>query len=140
HPETVAGRRVDVYVPGGLTPAAAVLFLHDLDGHIPSITPLLGELGIAALAPHGGPCWWADRLCPTFDPTRTPERWLLDEVVPFAAAQNWPVGGLVGVGMGGQGALRLAFRHPKTFPAVAAVNAAVDLHDFYGRGTPLDQM
>src|SRR5436309_116747 len=101
HPETVAGRRVDIYVPGGPTPRGAVLFLHDLDGRtaadLPSVTARLGELGVVGLAPHGGPYWWADRPCPAFDPARTPERWLLEDVLPFAGARGWPVGGLVGV-------------------------------------------
>ena len=42
--------------------------------------------------------------------------------------------------MGGQGALRLAFKHPETFPVVAAVASALDYHELYGRGTPLDEM
>jgi len=47
---------------------------------------------------------------------------------------------LAGVGMGGQGALRLAFKHPRTFPIVAAIDAAIDHHELYGAGAPLDGM
>ena len=48
--------------------------------------------------------------------------------------------GLLGISMGGQGALRLAFKHPRQFPAVAAIASALDHHDLYGQGTPLDAM
>ena len=42
--------------------------------------------------------------------------------------------------MGGQGALRLAFKHPHLFPAVAAISAALDYYEIYGQGTPLDDI
>src|SRR5262249_35412710 len=46
---------------------------------------------------------------------------------------------LLGAGMGGQGALRLAFKHPELFPAVAGIASAIDYHELYGAGTPLDE-
>jgi S-formylglutathione hydrolase len=42
--------------------------------------------------------------------------------------------------MGGQGALQLAYRHPREFPVVAAIAPAVDFHTWHGRGLPLDEM
>jgi S-formylglutathione hydrolase len=42
--------------------------------------------------------------------------------------------------MGGQGALRLAFKHPKLFAAVAGIASAIDYYELYGRGTPLDDL
>ena len=45
-----------------------------------------------------------------------------------------------GVGLGGQGALQLGFRYPDLFPVVMAVNPLLDLHDYYGLGTPLDEL
>jgi S-formylglutathione hydrolase len=42
--------------------------------------------------------------------------------------------------MGGQGALRLAFKHPRLFPVVAAISSAIEYHECYGQGTPLDEM
>ena len=42
--------------------------------------------------------------------------------------------------MGGQGALRLAFKHPELFPVVAAIAPVIDYHELYGQGGPLDQM
>ena len=47
---------------------------------------------------------------------------------------------LCGVEMGGQGAVRLAFKHPERFPVAASVAGAFDCQDWYGRGTPLDEM
>ena len=42
--------------------------------------------------------------------------------------------------MGGQGALRLAFKHPAEFPVAAAISPALDYHELYGQGTPLDAL
>jgi S-formylglutathione hydrolase len=144
----LAGHPVDLFDPPGPDrPRRAVLFLHDDDGVTlrdrPGFARPLAEAGVGVACPHGGPCWWADRICPAFDPALTPERWLLDHVVPFARAR-WPLGpgalGLLGVGMGGQGALRLAFKHPRLFPVVAALGASLDHHELMHRGTPLDEM
>jgi S-formylglutathione hydrolase FrmB len=64
-------------------------------------------------------------------------------VLPFFR-QRWelapPAIGLTGISMGGQGALRLAFKHGRTFPVVAAIAAALEHHELYGQGTPLDVM
>jgi S-formylglutathione hydrolase len=71
------------------------------------------------------------------------ERYLLEGVVPFFE-QRWQQGprriGLLGIGMGGQGALRLAFKHANLFPVVAAIAPAIDYHELHGQGTPLDAM
>src|SRR6202011_1275720 len=81
----------------------------------PVYTRLLEEHRLACVCPHGQRCWWGDRLCPEFDTTITPERYLLDHVVPYFK-ERWeltpPALGLLGVSMGGQGALKLAFKHP----------------------------
>src|SRR5262249_13823209 len=70
----------------------------------------------------------------------TAERYVLDDVMPFAR-QRWGLlpraVGLLGVSVGGAGALRLAFRHPDAFPVVAAVAPTVDFHEVYGQGTTL---
>src|SRR4051794_30631211 len=143
----VGGKPADVYEPPGRRPRFGVLYLHDSDGvtlkERPAYTGLLGRLGLACVCPHGGPCWWADRACPEFDAARTPERYLLEAVLP-SFNERWGLAprsiGLLGVGMGGQGALRLAFKRPDLFPVVAAVAPALDYHDLYGRGTALDAM
>src|SRR5262249_53159140 len=87
--------------------------------------------------------WWTDHICREFDEAISPERYILEQVVSYFA-DCWhilPPGiGLLGISMGGQGALRLAFRHPRTFPVVAGIASALDFHERYGEGTPLDDM
>jgi len=142
----IAGRPADVFEPA-VKPRLAVLFLHDADEQTlrgrPAFTALFDELGLGCVCPHAGASWWVDRACPGFPPPLTPERYLLDRVVPFLR-EHWGVEprslGLLGIGMGGQGALRLAFKHARTFAVVAALAPAIDYHELYGRGTPLDDI
>jgi len=42
--------------------------------------------------------------------------------------------------MGGQGALRLAFKHPQLFPVVAGISSALDYYEHYGQGSTIDAM
>ena len=53
----------------------------------------------------------------------------MEYVLPFIS-KRWglesPRIGLLGTSMGGQGALRLAYRFPNRFPVVAAVSPAID--------------
>ncbi len=144
----IAGKPADVYdPPGELRPRFGVLYLHSLglktlvDSE--AYTRLFAELRLACVCPHGQRSWWADRVCPEFDPTVTPERYLLDAVLPYFA-ERWGLRpravGLLGISMGGQGALRLAFKHPEMFPVVAAVAPAIEYHELYYQEPPLDQM
>jgi S-formylglutathione hydrolase len=145
---TIAGKEADAYdPPGAARPRFGVLYLHGvgletLAGN-PAFTRLFAELDLACVCPHGQRSWWGDRVCREFDAQVTPERYLLDSVLSYFAAR-WGLGprtvGLLGISMGGQGALRLAFKHPETFPVVAAISPALDYHDLYGQGTPLDEM
>jgi pimeloyl-ACP methyl ester carboxylesterase len=139
-------------VPGFLPtrprePAAAVLYLH---GHAlvtlrdnPVYTPLLEQHGLACLCPPGGRGWWTNRLSADFDPVVTPADYLEQSVFPWLE-REWHVAPprvpLVGVSMGGQGALRLAYRQPRRFPIVAAIAPAIDYHQWYGQGYPLDSL
>jgi S-formylglutathione hydrolase len=140
----IAGHPADMYEPAN-RPRLAVLFLHDLDGQTlrgrTAFTRPFDELGLGCVCPHGGASWWVDRPTPAFAGPLTPERYLLDSVVPYFR-ERWgiePRGiGLLGVGMGGQGALRLAFKHPALFAVVAGIASAIDYYELYGRGTPLD--
>jgi S-formylglutathione hydrolase len=144
----VGGKPADFFdPPGGGRPRFGLLFLH---GHgeetlaaKPVYTRLLAERNLACVCPHGRRSWWADRVCPEFDAELTPERHLLDRVVPFFG-ERWGLQprsvALFGVSMGGQGALRLAFKHPKLFPVVAGLASAIDYHQWHGRGLPLDEM
>jgi S-formylglutathione hydrolase len=143
----IAGKQADVYDPPGGRARFGVLFLHPVGLETltdrPAFTNVFAELGLACVCPLGGRCWWADRVCAEFDPRITPERYLLDAVVPYFRTR-WGLEpralAIQGVSMGGQGALRLAFKHPDTFPAIGAIAPAVDHYELYGRGTALDEM
>jgi pimeloyl-ACP methyl ester carboxylesterase len=134
----------DVYEPAK-RPRLAVLYLHDIDGHTlrdrPTFTRVFAEFGLGCVCPQRGPCWWVDRS--GSEPRITPARSLLNHVVPYFQ-QRWGIDpraiGLLGVGMGGQGALRLAFQQPKLFPVVAGISSAIDYYELYGQGTPLDDL
>ena len=57
----------------------------------------------------------------------------IDANVPSARA-------VVGVGVGGNAAMRLALRFPERFPVVATLNAAFDVQAWHGAGTELDAL
>src|SRR5262249_9467112 len=142
----IVGKTVDLYEPRD-TPRFGVLHLHGGSRETlrdnREFTRLLAELKLACVCPHGERSWWTDKICSEFDSLISAERYVLEKVLRFFA-ERWqlrpPAIAIQGISMGGQGALRLAFRHPELFPIVAAISAAVDYHDLYGRGTPLDQM
>ena len=144
---SIAGKSADVFEPDGGKPRFAVLFLHPVGQETlrqaPVFSQLLGANRLACVCPSGGYSWWADRICSDFDPRVTAEHYLLDAVLPFFA-ERWslrpPAIGLLGISMGGQGALRLAFKHPGLFPTVAGISSALDYHELYGRGLSIDAM
>jgi len=144
----IAGKRADIFFPSRRAAANfAVLFLH---GHAlltlkdnEVYTAQLDKLGLACVCPHGQRSWWGGRICREFDPHITPVEYLRESVLPWMQANchaSPPAVALLGVSMGGQGALRLAYRYPQQFPVVAALAPAVDFHIWYGRGLPLDEM
>ena len=144
----IDGKQVDVFEPSDLHGGPCVV-LH-LHGHglktLRDNDVFSGEFerrGLIAVCPHGQRSWWLDRICPEFDTETTPLRFLRNQVMPFIR-DRWPVGagvvGLSGISMGGQGVLQLAYRFPREFPVVAAVSPAVDFHNWFGAGLPLDQM
>jgi esterase/lipase superfamily enzyme len=144
----IAGKLADIYDPAQpVRPQLGILFLHDQDLETvrdrPVFSGLFDELKLVCVCPQGGRCWWGDRICTEYDARIAPERYLLDHVMPFFQ-ERWGLGpraiGIAGIGMGGQGALRLAFKHPQVFPVVGAIAAAVDYYELYGTGTCLDDM
>ena len=143
----IGDKPADIFEPSKKPPRFGILFLHDLDGRTlrdhPTFTQVFDEAALACICPHGDQSWWTDRICAEFDPHVTTEHYLLERVVPIFA-EHWNLGtratGLLGVGMGGQGVLRLAFKHPQTFPVVAAIAPILEYQELYGRGTPLDVM
>jgi S-formylglutathione hydrolase FrmB len=143
---SIAGRSADVFTPAD-RPRFVLVFLPDLDGATLKDkavwTSLLKANRIACVCPYGGESWWADRVCPSFDPAKTAERYLLDDVVPWALTRFGLTANalaLAGVGVGGQGALRIGLKHPDRFRIVAALEASLDHYELYGRGTSLDDM
>ena len=144
----IAGKPADVFAPTeGIRPRFGLLFLHDLDEqtliHQPVFTRLLDGFRLACVCPHGRRSWWVDRVCAEFDPNQPAEDYLVENVLPFFD-ERWklrpPAIGLLGVGMGGQGALRLAFRHPQTFRATAGIAPAIEYQELYYTDSPLGEM
>ena len=143
----IAGKRADVYEPVGGSPRFGVLHLHGARGESlrdrPAFTRVFDELGLACVCPLAPHTWWTDRICPEFDPRQTAEQFVLHEVLPYFRGR-WAFGpravGLSGVCAGGQGALRLAFKHAVQFPVVAAIAPSLDYHDFYGAGSEIDAL
>jgi S-formylglutathione hydrolase len=144
----IGGKPADVYdLPDAVAPRFGILYLHsgglETLADQPAFTRLFDELRLVCVCPHGQLSWWADRLCAAFDARTTPERHLLQSVVPLFG-ERWGIAprgiGLLGISMGGQGALRLAFKYPDKFPVVAAIAPSIEYHEWYGQGTSLDEM
>jgi pimeloyl-ACP methyl ester carboxylesterase len=144
----ISGRRVDLFDPANdEPPSGCVLFLHG-HGRImlnenPVFSSLFRQHNLAAICPDGKRSWWLDRVCSEFDPQQSPHEWLLEEVIPVAE-DRWGISSphvaLLGISMGGQGVLQLAYRYARQFPVVAAISPAVDFFQLYGAGLPLDEM
>lgn len=132
--ETVGGHPCDVFEPTRRCDAGYVLvYLHGVhQQRLTDKAPFVEafeRFGLPVVAPHTKRSWWTDRICAEFDPTTTAERHLLDRVLPWIAATYGaepPRIGLFGTSMGGQGALRFAYKHPQRFPVVAALSPAID--------------
>ena len=139
----VAGKPADAFDPPGGS-RFALLYLHPVGMESLSDnaawTAELARHRIACCAPVGMRSWWADRVCPEFDPELTAERHLLVNVLPWMAARWGKVAAVAGISMGGQGALRLGFKYPDLFPVVAGLASAIEYERWYGQGTPLDDM
>jgi S-formylglutathione hydrolase len=144
----LAGKTADVYDPPGTGwPRFGILHLHGAGLETlkdrPAFTRWFTEWNLVCVCPHGQRSWWVDRVCTEFDSRQSPEQYLLQCVLPFFR-ERWKLVpraiALQGIGMGGQGALRLAFKHPEIFPVVAAISPAIEYHESYGQGTPLDAM
>jgi S-formylglutathione hydrolase FrmB len=140
--EAVAGHICDVYEPPRRNPHGYVaLYLHGVHLNRLSDKPAFMEQfdrhGLAVVAPQTKRSWWTDKVCLEFDPNISAERHVVDNVLPFFEARlgaRPPRIGLLGTSMGGQGALRLAYKYPRLFPVVAAISPAIDFHKRYNEG------
>jgi S-formylglutathione hydrolase FrmB len=140
--EPIAGHPCDVYVPPQPNPHGfVVLYLHGV--HLNRLhdkrafVEQFDRHGLPVVAPMTQRSWWTDKICEEFDRTITAERHVLDNVMPFIERRfgaTPPQIGLLGTSMGGQGALRLAYKHPQRFPVTAAISPAIDFHKRYNEG------
>lgn len=143
----IGGKPAAVFEPGRAVDTGAVIFLHGhgeitLAGNA-VYSRCLSQLGLRVICPSGKRAWWLDRISPEFDPGISPEQYIVSQIVPWMEAK-WQVqprqAALFGVSMGAQGALRIAYRHARQFPVVAALSPVIDYHLLVGQGLPLDQI
>jgi S-formylglutathione hydrolase FrmB len=146
--QDIGGKTADLYVPSGLQqPPFALIHLHGHSGKTlkdnPVYSAILEKFGFLCVCPHGKRSWWLDRICTEYDSEISPQQYVLKTLLPWIESE-WsivpPSIGLAGISMGGQGVLQLAYRQPRLFPVVAALAPAIDFHQWYGRGFPLDEM
>jgi S-formylglutathione hydrolase FrmB len=131
----VAGHPCEIFVPAEPLPGRAVIYLHGVRERwlqeISGLRDLIEQTRLPVIAPRTGRSWWLDRIVPSFDPSITPERYVIEHIVAEIGRRfgvSPPGIAMVGTSMGGQGALRLAYRHPNTFPIAAALSPAIDFH------------
>jgi pimeloyl-ACP methyl ester carboxylesterase len=139
---TLSGHKCRVFEPAAPSPHHyAVIYLHcsrgaSLRGY-PAFTRDFERYGLRAIEPVSGLSWWTNRILPEFDPHVSAEAYVLEHVVPYVA-ERWdarpPRLALLGVSMGGQGALRMAYKHPNVFPSVAAISPAIDFQKRIAEG------
>ena len=132
---SVAGHACEIYEPAEPQPGRAVLYLHGVDERAlvdsPGLRDAIEAAALPAIAPRTGRSWWLDRIMPGFDKAFTPERFIVEQVraeIEGRFGVKPPGIALLGTGMGGQGALRIAYRHPTLFPVSAAIAPAIDFH------------
>ena len=131
----VGGHACELFAPPDAPPGRAIIYLHGVRERplreIPELLRLVEAARLPVLEPRAGRSWWLDRIVPAFDAAITPERFVVDAVLAEIGRRfdAQPPGiALVGTSMGGQGALRLAYRHPAVFPVAAAIAPAIDFH------------
>ena len=140
----VAGHRCNLYepsVPNGH--GQTIIYLQGLRSarlkYQAGIVDEIDKHGLRIAEPEGDFSWWVDRISPRFDPELTGERYIVEHVLPFLAS-HWdcrpPQIALLGASMGGQGALRLAYKYPNKFPVTAGVYPSIDFQKKVEEGDP----
>ena len=145
----VAGHACHLYEPPEAGPHGyVVLYLHGVhQGRLSeqaAFCEAFARYGLRVICPVTKRSWWTDRICEEFDRQITAERYVLDKVLPYVAerfSSAPPKVALLGTSMGGQGALRFAYKYPNVFPVVAALAPAVDyqirIEDYEDETLPL---
>jgi S-formylglutathione hydrolase FrmB len=130
----VAGHSCRVFEPAQPTPHGfVVVYLHCIEGASlrgsPAFVREFERHGLRVIEPVTGRSWWTNRIWPEFDEQLSAETYVVDLVVPYVA-ERWnarpPQLALLGISMGGQAALRMAYKYPHLFPTVAAISPAID--------------
>jgi S-formylglutathione hydrolase FrmB len=131
----VGGHACEVHAPPDPLPGRALIYLHGVRERwlqdMPALTALVERHALPVIAPRTRRSWWLDRIVPSFDRGITPERYVIDTIRGEVARRfgvEPPGIALIGTSMGGQGALRIAYRHPAMFPVAAAIAPAIDFH------------
>jgi S-formylglutathione hydrolase FrmB len=133
---TVAGHLCDIYEPPQPSEHGFVaIYLHGVhqtrlvDNAVFSAE--FARHGLCVIVPLTGRSWWANRISPDFDPKISAEAHVVKNILPYIQ-ERWqatpPRIAIFGTSMGGQGALRIAFKYPTKFPVVAAISPAIDYH------------
>ena len=131
---TVAGHRCHLFEPTQPNPhGSTIVFLHDVDGaglhHRAAYLDQFQKHGLPCIAPISGRSWWTERVWSGFDCAISAEQYVIEHVMDDVA-QRWnsrpPHVAVLGIGMGGQAALRLAFKYPNRLPIAVAVAPALD--------------
>ncbi|HVA45939.1 MAG TPA: alpha/beta hydrolase-fold protein [Pirellulales bacterium] len=133
------GHACQVYEPAQRNPHGwSLIFLHDVDAAglegREAYLEQFARHGLPCIAPKSGRSWWTERIWPGFDAALSAEQYVMDHVLSYAAEQwgSRPTQiALLGIGMGGQGALRLSFKYPNRLPIVAAMSPAIDFQLAY---------
>lgn len=141
----IGNKAAEVFRPSRRTSNHAIIYLHahgeEKISEKPEFTQLFEQYGYPVIAPRGRQSWWLNHVCKDFDETLTPMEYVRTDVVQWIESELGIVApnlALLGISMGGQGALNIAYRHARTFPVVAAISAAIDFYKAYGQGYPLD--
>lgn len=121
------------------TPVPVVYMLHGFGGDYttwPGIKPALPEIadreGFAIVCPDGGRSWYIDS---PQDAGSRYETFFVEELIPFVDG-NYPVvaaregRAVMGLSMGGYGAMTLAIRHKELFGAVGSTSGGLDIRPF----------
>lgn len=133
---TLGTHLVEAWGPSVPASGEAILCLHDLDAVAPSQhadwRAELEASPVPVICPLAGRTWWLSLPTAEF-PEGGPLGWVRSEVVSWIEATfqvKPPRIGVIGIGMGGHGALNLSYRSARQFPVVAAISAAVDFHPY----------